>query len=58
MIEIVNLNRAKKAKARAEAQVEAAQNRVRFGRTKAQKAVSRVEKAKSDALLDGHKREP
>jgi hypothetical protein len=56
--EIANLNRARKAKARAEAQVLAAQNRSAFGRTKAQKAAGRTEKARSDASLDGHKREP
>jgi hypothetical protein len=55
--EIVNLNRARKAKARAEAQGQAAQNRVKFGRTKAQKATGRSENAKSEASLDGHKRE-
>jgi len=56
--EVVNLNRAKKAKARAETQAQAAQNRVTFGRTKAQKVSNLAAKAKSDASLDGHKREP
>lgn len=37
MAEIVNLNKFRKKKARAAAATQAAQNRVRFGRTKAQK---------------------
>ena len=58
MTEIVNLNRARKAKARVEGQIQAAQNRAAFGRTKAEKSADRAAKAKSDASLDGHKREP
>ena len=57
MTEIVNLNRARKAKSRAAAQVQAAQNRVAFGRPKAERATSRAEKDKTEASLDGHKRE-
>jgi hypothetical protein len=56
--EIVNLNRARKAKAGDQAKARAAANRASFGRTKAQKAADRAEKAKADAVLDGHKREP
>jgi hypothetical protein len=56
--EIANLNRARKAKVRAAAQVQAAQNRAAFGRTKAENVAARAAKAKSDASLDGHKREP
>ena len=58
MAEVLNLNRARKAKACVQAQAEAAQNRAAFGRTKAEKIAAQVEKAKSDAALDGHKREP
>ena len=57
MTEIVNLNRARKAKARAAGQAQAAQNRAAFGRTKAQKVADHAAKANSDAALDGHKRE-
>jgi hypothetical protein len=57
MPEILNLNRARKAKARVEAKLQAAQNRTAFGRTKGEKAASRAEKTKSEASLDGHKRE-
>jgi len=56
--EIVNLNRARKAKAGDRAKARAAENRVSFGRTKGQKAAASAAKAKSDAVLDGHKREP
>ncbi len=58
MSEIVNLNRARKAKARRVAGAQAAENRVVFGMTKAAKAVARSAAAKSERTLDGHKREP
>jgi hypothetical protein len=58
MAEIVNLNRARKAKARAERQEEAAANRVKHGRTGAQKAHDRAAEARRNALLDGARREP
>ena len=37
---VINLNKARKAKARVEAQAAAAENRVKFGRTKAEKLKS------------------
>jgi hypothetical protein len=55
--EVVNLNKARKAKARAMKETTAAANRVLHGRTKAQKQADAAEKAKRDALLDGAKRE-
>ena len=58
MAEIVNLNRARKAKARTERAGEAAANRAAFGLTKAQKAEGKALKAKAETALDGHKREP
>jgi hypothetical protein len=54
---IVNLNRARKAKARGEAAAQAAQNRVTFGLTKAQKAAAQQANASTGARLDGHKRD-
>ncbi len=57
MSEIVNLNRARKAKARAKSQSEAAQNRIAFGLSKAEKNAALATRAKCDANLDGHKRE-
>ena len=57
MADIVNLNQARKAKAKADDKVRAAENRVRFGRTKAEKTLNA---ARADTLrrdLDGAKRE-
>ena len=57
MAELVNLNKARKGRARADAEAKAAQNRVRFGRTKAEKglAEARADKARKD--LDAGKRQ-
>jgi len=58
MAEIVNLNRARKAKARDEAQATAAANRIVHGRTKAEKQAAKVEAERRARALDGAKREP
>ena len=57
MAEIVNLNKARKARARAEAKGAAAANRVKFGRTKADRdaAAAREDKARKD--LEGKRSE-
>ena len=55
---VVNFNKAKKARSRADAKAQAAQNRVAFGRTKGEKTVAKLEAAKADSTLDGAKREP
>jgi len=52
MPEIVNLNKARKAKVRADKEGQAAANRTRFGRTKAEKAREKAETAKRERLLD------
>lgn len=57
MVEIVNLRQARKKKARAGKEAEAATNRARFGRTKAEKQVEAAKKSIEDKRLDGHKRE-
>lgn len=57
MAEIVNLRRAKKAKARAEADAQAAENRVLFGRTKAEKQRTEIERERAARGIEGHKRE-
>lgn len=57
MGEIVNLNRVRKARARAEEQARAAANRVKHGRSKPEKAKDRAEEARRQALLDGAKRD-
>jgi hypothetical protein len=53
MAEILNLNRARKAMARAEAEAWAAANRAKQGRSKAEKASDRREDERRRALLDG-----
>jgi hypothetical protein len=57
MAEIVNLNRARKAKAREDAAATAAVNRTAFGRTKAQKAHNAALEAKRQTTLDQARRE-
>lgn len=57
MAEIVNLNKARKARAKADAEAQAAASRVKHGRSKADKAQDRAAEARRQALLDGAKRE-
>ena len=57
MAEIVNLNRARKAKARDAAETPAAENRAKYGQTKAERARLSAEKAKLRAVTDGAKKE-
>ena len=56
--EIVNLNKARKAKSRAENQKRAEDNRAKFGRSKVEKNSAILERRKSDATLDGARVEP
>lgn len=53
MADIVNLKRARKDKARHEREAEAASNRRRFGRTKAEKAADNDAKVRSQRDIDG-----
>ncbi|HWA68331.1 MAG TPA: DUF4169 family protein [Rhizomicrobium sp.] len=55
MAEIVNLNRARKQRAKAEKQKTAQANRVLHGTPKALKNLSDARKEKSDQALCGHK---
>ena len=57
MAEIVNLNKARKARAKQEAEAQAAANRVKHGRNKAEKANDARAEARRQALLDGATRE-
>jgi hypothetical protein len=57
MDKVVNLNRVKKARAKAEAAVQAAANRAKHGRTGAEKANDRRHEARRAALLDGARQE-
>ena len=53
MAEIVNLNRMRKAKARAEDESRAQANRIKYGRTKAAKENDRRAEERSARLLRG-----
>ena len=57
MAEIVNLRRARKIRARADKQTAASQNRIRFGRTRAEKDAARAESERAGRSLDQLKRE-
>lgn len=56
MGKLVNLNHHRKAQAKQQAEAEAAANRVKHGRTKAEKLADRQAEARRDALLDGARR--
>lgn len=58
MSEPINLNKARKAKAKEAAKTQAAQNRVRFGETKADRSLRTRLDDKAAKGLDGKKREP
>ena len=57
MADILSLSKARKAKARADKEQVAAENRVKFGRTKADKQRDAALKAIAEKRLDGGKRE-
>lgn len=57
MVEPINLNKARKARARSDAKSRAAENRVRFGRTKAEKDRANLEAARADRAHKAKKRE-
>lgn len=58
MVEPISLNRERKARASVTAKAQAAENRVRFGRTKAERDAADGERALGDRRLDAHRREP
>ena len=53
-----NLNRFRKARAKADDKARAAENRVAFGRTRAEKALAEARREKAARELDAKKREP
>lgn len=57
MNDIVNFNKARKARVREADKAQAAANRVKFGRTRLEKAVTLAETDKIARRLDGAKRE-
>lgn len=57
MADIVNLRLARKQKARAEKEAAAAENRVRFGRSKAERELEEAQKTLADRRIEAHKRD-
>ncbi|WP_018997789.1 DUF4169 family protein [Hirschia maritima] len=57
MVEPINLNKFRKAKAKAEKKQQATENRVLFGATKAEKNLRKAEEDKSRKDIDGKKLE-
>jgi hypothetical protein len=55
--EIINLNKVRKAKERAEKEQRADENRLRHGRTKSERAAEDAQRATENAHLDGLRRE-
>ena len=55
MAEIVNLRRARKQRARQDAEAQAEQNRITFGRSKAERTQTQAERDKAARQLDGHR---
>ncbi len=53
----INLNKARKDRAKAEAKARAAENRVAFGRTKAEKDLGKARTLKAVRDLDANKRD-
>ena len=55
LAEPINLNRFRKAKKRAEKEQRATENRIKHGRTKAEKARDRLEAKRTETAIDQHK---
>ena len=58
MAEIVNLRLARKARTRSKAASRAAENRVRFGRTVADRSLERFREEKREREFESHRRDP
>lgn len=58
MGEIINLNRARKTRAKAGDKALAVANRLAHGRSKAEKTLSALERHRAEKQLDGQKLEP
>ena len=57
MAEIINLRQARKQRARAGKEIRAAENRIVFGRTKAEKERTKAERDMAAQRLDTHRRD-
>lgn len=58
MADVVNLNRFRKARARADDKKQAAENRIAFGRTKAEKQQAEAARKMEQRALDGAQLDP
>ena len=58
MSTVTNLNKFRKQKARQDKRAQAAENTVKFGRSRAEKDAEKARADKASRDLDGHKREP
>ncbi len=54
---IVNLNRVRKEKSRAERRSKADENAVKFGRSKAERDLDKARRAKAAREIDAHRRD-
>jgi len=57
MAEIINLNRARKARQKAGAKATAVANRALHGRSRADRDAQKIERERADRHIEGHKRE-
>ena len=57
MSKVVNLNRFRKEKSRADKRAQADANAAKFGRTKADRQLTEAQRDKDARTLDGHKRD-
>lgn len=57
MADIINLRHARKSKARSDKDKKAQENRVKFGRSKSEKTLERIDKMRQIKALDGKKRD-
>jgi hypothetical protein len=55
---VINLNKARKARARIDGQALAAANRVKFGRTKADRLKAKMEAERAKRAMDQARRDP
>lgn len=55
MADVINLNKKRKTKVRAEKEKKATENRIKFGRTKKEKQLEKQDIKRSERHLDGHK---
>ena len=57
MADILSLSKARKSKAKADKEACASENRVKFGRTRAEKAVDKARQDPTEKSIDAHKRD-